>query len=156
MKTTLFVCLILTLFGACCRHLIESAGAKIAARTFAALCSLLCLIVLAGAARGGVQGFPALEFQDESAAFQSLSADTMDAVCKEAERLLAERLTDGIAKTCGHTPSSCRTAIDRETLCVTAVTVRFSKEDLLLSSYEVKNYVRAQCGMEAAVEVMFE
>lgn len=156
MKAALFICLILTLFGACGRHMIESAGAKAAARTWMSLCSLLCLIVLCSAARGGVPAVPALEFQDESATFQSLSAETMDAVCKEAERLLAERLSAGITEACGHTPSSCRTTIDRETLYVTAVTVQFSKEDLLLSSYAVKTYVRAQCGTEAAVEVVFE
>ena len=156
MKAALFICLLLTFCGACGRHMIESAGAKAAARTWMSLCSLLCLIVLCSAARGGVQGFPALEFQDESAAFQSLSAETTDAVCKAAERLLAERLSAGITEACGHTPTACHAAIDRDTLCVTSVTVQFSQSDLLVSSYAVKSYVRAQCGAETAVEVVLE
>ena len=156
MKAALFICLILTFFGACGRHLIESAGAKTAARTFASLCSLLCLIVLAGAAHGGIREIPTMEFQNDTASLQSLSAETMEAVCAEAERLLAERLSAGIAAACRHTPAACRAVIDRETLHVTAVTVRFSEKDLLLSSYEVKKYVRAQCGADTAVEVVFE
>ena len=156
MKAALLICLLLTFCGACGRHLIESAGAKAAARTWMTFCSLICLIVLCRAACGGVQEIPAVEFQDESAAFQSLSAETMDAVCKEAERLLAERLSAGIAETCGHMPTACHAAIDRDTLGVTAVTVQFSQSDLLVSSYAVKSYVRAQCGAETAVEVVLE
>lgn len=74
----------------------------------------------------------------------------------EAEKMLAERLCTGITDKCGHAPASCCAVLNRENLQVSAVTVRFVREDLLLSSYEVKAYVRAQCGTDTEVEVVFE
>ena len=114
------------------------------------------LFVLADAVRGGVQVVPVMDFRDETAYFQSLSAETLDAVCREAEKMLAERLCTGITDKCGHAPASCCAVLNRENLQVSAVTVRFVREDLLLSSYEVKAYVRAQCGTDTEVEVVFE
>ena len=70
--------------------------------------------------------------------------------------MLAERLRTGIADKCGHMPAACSAVLDRENLQVSAVTVRFARDDLLLSSYEVKAYVRAQCGTDTEVEVVFE
>ena len=152
MKEALFLCLLLALVGTLLRLVIESAGARAAAKTVAALCSL----VLADAVRGGVQVVPVMDFRDETAYFQSLSAETLDAVCREAEKMLAERLCTGITDKCGHAPVSCCAVLNRENLQVSAVTVRFVREDLLLSSYEVKAYVRAQCGTDTEVEVVFE
>ena len=54
MKEALFLCLLLALVGTLLRLVIESAGARAAAKTVAALCSLLALFVLADAVRGGV------------------------------------------------------------------------------------------------------
>ncbi len=156
MREALFLCLLLSLVGTLLRLVIESAGARAAAKTIAAVCSLLALFVLADAARGGVQVAPAVDFRDETAYFQSLSAETLDAVCREAEKMLAERLRTGIADKCGHMPAACSAVLDRENLQVSAVTVRFARDDLLLSSYEVKAYVRAQCGTDTEVEVVFE
>ena len=96
MKEALFLCLLLALVGTLLRLVIESAGARAAAKTVAALCSLLVLFVLADAVRGGVQVVPVMDFRDETAYFQSLSAETLDAVCREAEKMLAERLCTGI------------------------------------------------------------
>ena len=156
MKEALFLCLLLALVGTLLRLVIESAGARAAAKTVTALCSLLALFVLADAVRGGVQVVPVMDFRDETAYFQSLSAETLDAVCREAEKMLAERLCIGITDKCGHAPASCCAVLNRENLQVSAVTVRFVREDLLLSSYEVKAYVRAQCGTDTEVEVVFE
>ena len=153
MKEALFLCLLLALVGTLLRLVIESAGARAAAKTVAALCSLLALFVLADAVRGGVQVVPVMDFRDETAYFQSLSAETLDAVCREADwRVLGTGITDK----CGHAPASCCAVLNRENLQVSAVTVRFVREDLLLSSYEVKAYVRAQCGTDTEVEVVFE
>ena len=156
MKEALFLCLLLALVGTLLRLVIESAGARAAAKTVAALCSLLVLFVLADAVRGGVQVVPVMDFRDETAYFQSLSAETLDAVCREAEKMLAERLSAGIADRCGHTLAACSAVLERENLHVLTVTVQFAREDLLLSSYEVKAYVRAQCGTDTEVEVVFE
>lgn len=155
MKQALFLCLVLSLVGTLLRLLTESAGARAAAKAVAALCSALMLLVLCTAVRGGTQPLPTFDFPDESAYFQSLSADTLDAVCREAEKQLAARMRDGIADAVGKTPTACRVTIARADLRVSAVEVVFDRR-ALLSSYAVKQYVRTECGADTAVEVVFE
>ena len=73
----------------------------------------------------------------------------------QAEKQLAARLSSGIAHAVGKTPTACAVTIAREDLRVSAVKVVFDHR-ALLSSYAVKQYVRAECGADTAVEVVFE
>ena len=156
MRAALLICLLLSLTGALLRLLLKSAGADAAARTVAALCSVLALLALAQGVRGGVQVLPHVEFQDQDARFRRLSEETWDAVYREAEQQLAKQLCAGVAERCGHTPQACSASIDRERLSVSAVTVVFDADDRILSSYEVRQYIRSRCGAEVNVEVVFE
>lgn len=155
MKQALFLCLVLSLVGTLLRLLTENAGARAAAKAVAALCSALMLLALCGTVHDGTQALPNFDFPDESDYFRSLSADTLDAVCREAEKQLVARLSSGIADAVGKTPTACAVTIAREDLRVSAVKVVFDHR-ALLSSYAVKQYVRAECGADTAVEVVFE
>ena len=153
MKAALCLCLIFALVGTVLRILIDSAGARAAAKAISALCGAMLLLALFGTARDGIGRLPQIDFADGRADFEAISAETLDRVCAEAEKLLAERLADGIAKTVGKTPVGCRVTIERADLRVLAVEVVFARGELY-SSYEVKQYVRAQCGGDVSVEVV--
>lgn len=148
--------ILLSLVGSFLRLFAASAGSEATAKTVSVLCGMLTILVFARIGGSNIE-MPAWQTPtDESAYFQSLSYGTLDAVCKEAEQQLAERLCIGLKDICGYTPITCSVTIDREDLHVTAVKVMFGSDSLLVSSYEVKSYIRAQCGATAIAEVIFE
>lgn len=156
MRAALFVCVLLSLVGSILRLLAASAGGEAVAKCVSVLCGMLTVLVLAGVGGSDIE-LPAWQTpEDETTYFRSLSSETLDAVCKEAERQLSERLCLGMEEACGYAPTACSVTIDRENLQVAAVKVSFGADSLLVSGYEVKSYIRAQCGAAAVAEVIFE
>ncbi len=154
MTEVMFLCVSIAAIGALLRLLAETAGSKTAAKTIGTVVGLLIALTLTGAANGDVDLRLSFDIEDREAYFRSLSDETLDAVCAEAEKKLAENLSEELEKAFGAVLKDCAVSIDRESFDVRAVTVAFDAKDFFLSTYEVKKYVCERCGVEA--EVYFE
>ena len=154
MKEAMFLCTAIAVLGALLRLFAETAGGKTAEKVIGTATGVLIALILAGAALGNVDLHFSVTTADREDYFQSLSKETLNAVCAEAEMRLSESLSEEIGSALGTVPKSCTVSINRETFDADAVTVVFDAKDFLVGSYEVKKYVGERLGVEA--EVYFE
>ena len=154
MKEAMFLCTAIAVLGALLRLFADTAGSKTAEKLIGTVTGFLIALTLAGAAVGNVDLQFSVTAEDREADFRSLSEETLDAVCAEAEIRLSESLAEELGHKFGAVPKSCTVTIDRKTLDAAAVTVVFDKKDFLVGSYEIKKYIGEQFDVET--EVYFE
>ena len=151
MNHILLLCIIISVLGAVYRLIIASMGSDTLLKVFGMAMNLVIAVSVVSILSGQGEAFPNVTFESSSDSFQSLSDSMMEKVYSEAETRLEQEILSDLETEFGLETSGCRVTLDRETLELITIEIDLLPEDMLVSTYAVKQFLGEKYGVKAEV-----
>ena len=123
------------------------------AKVFQFILDAIILIILISSAMG-ITTYPIEIYNIENTNFEDVQNTSFLKIATTAEELLAKQISDEIESEFSKRPSFCQAEFDTESFKLSSLKIYFSREDMLTSAYEVKEFIKERYFIKA--EVMFE
>lgn len=154
MQAWMKICIMLSLGSGLLKLILEAAGGEKAAKVLQAVLGILMLSLTICAFCGDDLPSVSISDFDQHAYYQELQEETMEAVFASAEKELGNKLCETLREKFEKEPLACSVTVDRETLTLTHLQIVYPADSIMISTYQIKNYIYTTYGVEA--EVIFE
>lgn len=154
MQGWLTTCIVLSLCGGIFKLILEASGGQKAAK---ALQTILGILILSLAVEAlGKEELPSvlLSDTDKHTYYEQLQEETLAEVFTTAEKELGDTLCTELKTKFDKEPLKCIVSVDRETLKLSGIEIYYASDSMVISTYEIKNYIYTAYGIQA--EVIFE
>ncbi len=151
MNHILLLCIIISILGAVYRFIIVSMASDALLKVFGMAMNLVIAVSVISMLSGQGETFPNVTFESTTDSFQSLSDSMMERIYSEAETKLEQDILSDLKMEFGLETSGCRVTLDRETLELVAIEIDLPSEDMLVSTYAVKQFLGEKYGVKAEV-----
>lgn len=154
MRSWITICIALSLCGGILKQILEATGGEKAAKALQTILSILMLSLAIGALCK--EDLPSVSFSnaDRGEYYRELQEEMLTEVFAAAKKELGSKLCEEIEAKFEKEPLRCSVSVDRETLALTDVQIYYSTDNIVISTYEIQNYIYNTYGARA--EVIFE
>ena len=153
MNRLLLLCILIAILGAVYRLIVASMGSDTLAKAFGIVMNLVIAATVIGMLGGQGGTLPQVVLENNADYFQSLSDSMMEMVYTDAETKLEQEILSDLKKEFGLEAPGCTITLDRETLELTTIRIDLATEDMLVSTYAVKQFLKEKYGVRAEVYI---
>lgn len=154
MQGWITTCIAFSLCGGFFKLILEAAGSERAVKALQTTLSILMLSLAIGALCKEELPTVTISDVDKCEYYQQLQEETFADVLASAEKELGATLCAELKTKFGKVPLACAVSVDRETLALSAIKIYYKTDSIIISTYEIKNYIYTTYGIQA--EVIFE
>lgn len=151
MNRLLLLCILIAILGAVYRLIVASMGSDTLAKAFGIVMNLVIAATVIGMLGGQGGTLPQVALENNADYFQSLSDSMMETVYIDAETKLEQEILSDLKKEFDLEAPGCTITLDRETLELTTIRIDLAAEDMLVSTYAVKQFLKEKYGVRAEV-----
>lgn len=152
MKETFEICSALALSVSVFKIIILSFSGRLA-KTFQFIIDVSILFILVSPVIG-MKPYMIDVYTVEEVNYEAVENASLSKIVSSAEKLLERQISGEIEREFSKTPVACKAQIDPESYELISLKLYFERKDILLSSYEIKEFIKDRYSVKS--EVMFE
>lgn len=149
MNTTIISCALIAFVGAVIKLIIDSSGREQVSKAISNVIGIILLVTFAQIVFS--KDAPVLSFKQDATNYAEAGDNIIASAVEGAETEIEKQICDELTRNFNISPKKCEIEINNETLDIISAEITFDRDEFLISTYEVINYIKIKFEIDAEV-----
>lgn len=149
MNIAIISCALIAFVGAVIKLIIGSSGSEQVSKAISNVIGIILLVTFVQIVFS--KDKPKLSLNQVEANYEQVSDSVMLNAIKDAENNIEKRIFNELVRKYGTAPKKCEVEINSKNLEITSAEITFDRNEVLISTYEVINYIKVKFEIDAKV-----
>ena len=149
MNTAIISCALIAFVGAVIKLIIDSSGREQVSKAISNVIGIILLVTFAQIVFS--KDAPVLSFKQDATNYDEARDSFIASAIEGAETEIEKQICDELTRNFNISPKKCEIEINNETLDIISAEIAFDRDEFLISTYEVRNYIKIKFEINAEV-----